>query len=187
MIDSLKEKAIPYISLADFDLSVQEIRQELLKPIGPEYESVISADITGEDAGAKQVDIGLGDAYKGLNLGSRAATTIFLYSFSGGTERGTNLEEIKRSATTMGHPSSVLTEAVEGLREKLFYLRHDGGRLISPTKPNLNRILLTRMDNIDQQTTDEFEGNALRNHLSSRNSRLSSAPGMDQTFQTVLI
>ena len=35
VIYSLKEKPIPYISLADFDLSVQEIRQELLKHIGP--------------------------------------------------------------------------------------------------------------------------------------------------------
>ena len=81
VIHSLKEKAIPYISLADFDLSVQEIRQELLKYTGPEYESVISADITGKNAGAKKVDVGLGDAYKGLRLGSRAATTVFCTHF----------------------------------------------------------------------------------------------------------
>ena len=167
VIDSLKEKAIPYISLADFDLSVQEIRQELLKPIGPEYDSVIAADITGKDAGAKKVDVGFGGAYKGLRLGSRAATTIFLYSFSGGPEKGADLEEIKRSGTTTGNPSSALTEAVNGLQEKLFYLQHESGRSYFTNQPNLNSILLIRMENINDQTIDEFEETELKKNLSS--------------------
>ena len=167
VIYSLKEAAIPYISLADFDLSVQEIRQELLKHIGGEYDSVIAADITGEDAGAKKVDIGLGDAYKGLKLGSRAATAVFLYSFSGGTEKGANLGEIKRSATTTGNPSSVLTEAVEGLQEKLFYLQHESGRSYFTNQPNLNSILLTRMENINERAIDGFEETELKKNLSS--------------------
>ena len=166
VIYSLKEAAIPYISLADFDLSVQEIRQELLKHIGGEYDSVIAADITGEDAGAKKVDIGLGDTYKGLKLGSRAATAVFLYSFSGGTEKGTNLEEIKRSATTTGNPSSVLTEAVEGLQEKLFYLQHESGRSYFTNQPNLNSILLTRMENINERALDGFEKEVLEKNVS---------------------
>ena len=166
VIHSLKEKAIPYISLADFDLSVQEIRRELLKHIGGEYDSVIAADITGEDAGAKKVDIGLGDAYKGLKLGSRAATAVFLYSFSGGTEKGANLGEIKRSATTTGNPSSVLTEAVEGLQEKLFYLQHESGRSYFTNQPNLNSILLIRMENINERALDEFEETELKKNLS---------------------
>ena len=166
VIDSLKEKAIPYISLADFDLSVQEIRQELLKHIGPEYDSVIAADITGKDAGAKKVDISLGDAYKGLRLGSRAATTVFLYSFSGGTEQGADLGEIKRSATTAGNPSSALTEAVNGLQEKLFYLQHESGRSCFTNQPNLNSILLIRMENINKRAIDELEENELKRNLS---------------------
>ena len=166
VIHSLRESAIPYISLADFNLSVQEIRQELLKHIGGEYDSVIAADITGEDAGAKKVDVGLGDAHKGLKLGSRAATTVFLYSFSGGTEKGANLGEIKRSATTTGNPSSVLTEAVEGLQEKLFYLQHESGRSYFTNQPNLNSILLTLMENINERVIGEFEETELKKNLS---------------------
>ncbi len=166
VIHSLKQSAIPYISLADFDLSVQGIRQELLEHIGLEYESIISADITGENAGAKKVDVSLGAAYNGLKLGSRAATTVFLYSFSGGTENGANLEEIKRSATTTGHPSSVLTEAVEGLQEKLFYLQHESGRAHFTNQPNLNSILLTRMENINERAINEFEEAELKKNLS---------------------
>ncbi len=168
VIHSLRESAIPYISLADFDLSVQEIRQELLKHIGPEYDSVVAADITGEDAGAKKVDAGLGDAYTGLKLGSRAATTVFLYSFSGGTESGASLGEIKRSATTTGHPSSALTEAGDGLQEKLFYLQHESGRSYFTNQPNLNSILLTRMENINERAIDELEETELKKNLSGR-------------------
>ena len=166
VIGALKEDQIPYISLGDFDLSVQEIRQELLKHIGPEYDSVISADITGEESGAKKVDLGLGDAYKGLKMGSRAATTVFLYSFSGGIEKGANLGEIKRSTVTTGIPSSVVTEAATDLQNKLFYLRHEGEKFYFSNQPNLNRLLLTRMENIRDSEINEFEESLVKRNLS---------------------
>ncbi|MBI4648362.1 MAG: ATP-binding protein [Bacteroidia bacterium] len=37
VIYSAKEKGLPYISLADFDLTVQDLRQELIKHIDPRY------------------------------------------------------------------------------------------------------------------------------------------------------
>ena len=166
VIHALKEKKLSYIGLADFDLSLQEIRRELLKHIGDEYDSVIAADITGDEAGAKKVDLALGDAYKGLKLGSRAATTVFLYSFSGGTEQGANLGEIKRSAVTTGIPSSVVVEAATDLQNKLFYLRHEGGKYYFSNQPNLNRLLLTRMENIRDSEIEEFEEALVKRNLS---------------------
>ena len=112
VIFALKERDLPYITLADFDLSDQEIRRELLKHIGPEYDSVIAADITDATAGARKVDQELGDAYRGLRLGTRTATTIFMHSFSGGVERGATLGEVKRHATTLSNPSSVIAETL---------------------------------------------------------------------------
>src|SRR4030067_2896683 len=44
VVHALKDSANPYISLADFDLANQEIRRELLKHIGPEFDSVIASD-----------------------------------------------------------------------------------------------------------------------------------------------
>ncbi len=168
---SLREKTLPYITLADFDLSVQEIRQELLKHTGPEYDSIIASDITSEVAGAKQVDVGLGDAYKGFRLGSRSATTVFLYSFSGKPNperKGADLREIKRNATTTGNPSSVVVEASEQLRSKLFYLQHDSERTYFANQPNLNRILQTRMENITDSKVDELEETVLKDNLSGK-------------------
>ena len=120
-----------------------------------------------KSAGAKKVDAGSRRClHKGLKLGSRAATTVFLYSFSGGTEKGANLGEIKRSATITGNPSSVLTDAVEGLQEKLFYLQHESGRSYFTNQPNLNSILLTLMENINERVIGEFEETELKKNLS---------------------
>ena len=165
VIHALKEQAIPYISLGDFDLGVPEIRHELLEHIGTPYDSVIAADITGDGAGARQVDNSVGDIYKGLKLGTRAATTIFLYSFSGGPEHGASLGEVKRSATTTGNPASVVAEANDQLKGRLFYLQHDDGRAYFTNRPNLNRILLTRIENIDDEKVAELEETLLNKNL----------------------
>ena len=76
------------------------------------------------------------------------------------------LSEVRRQ---QGNPSSVLTEAVEGLQEKLFYLQHENGRWYFTNQPNLNSILLTRMENINERQIDEFEEAVLKRDLSGRN------------------
>jgi len=157
VVYSLKGADKPYISLADFDLANQEIRQEFLKHIGPEFNSVIAADITDVEAGSEKVDVSLGSAYQGLKLGTRAATAIFLYSFSGGHERGTTLGEIKRVATTMQNPASGVAEAVEQLKGKLFYLQNVGEKYLFSNQPNLNRILLNNMENVKDEEIIEAE------------------------------
>ncbi|MDI6791676.1 MAG: DUF499 domain-containing protein [bacterium] len=165
VIHSLKGTDKPYISLADFDLANQEIRQELLKYIGAEFNSVIAADVTDVEAGSKKVDMSLGRAYQGLGLGSRTATTIFLYSFSGGQERGTTSGEIKRSATTTQNPASVVAEVTEQLKGKLFYLQNIGEKYFFSNQPNLNRILLTNMENVKENELVEMERELLRNNI----------------------
>ena len=166
VIHSLKEKELPYISLSDFDLGLQDIRWELLKHIGNEYDSVLAADITGDEAGAKKVDLDLGNAYKGLKLGSRAATAVFLYSFSGGVERGAVAGEIKRSAVTTGIPSSVVGEAANNLPNQLFFLRREAEKSYFTNQPNLNRILLTRMENIKDSEIEKMEEGLIERNLS---------------------
>lgn len=158
VVHALKDQNLPYISLADFDLANQEIRRELLKHIGPEYDGVIASDITGADAGAKQVNRRLGKSYQGLRLGERVATSIFMYSFSGGTERGLTLTEIKRNATTLENPASAVAEAVEDLKGRLFYIQYQAGKYFFSNQINLNRMLLIRMENIsDAEVTQQEE------------------------------
>lgn len=165
VIHSLKGTHTPYISLADFNLSIQEIKQELLKHIGAEFNSVIAQDISDHSAGSKRVDDSLGNAYRGLKLGSRTATTIFMYSFSGGQEHGATSGEIKRAATTLGNPPSVISEAMEQLKSKLFFLQSPGDKYYFGNQPNLNRILLTRMENIKDEDLLVLEKELIKGNL----------------------
>jgi hypothetical protein len=166
VVYSLMTSNKPYITLADFDLANQEIRQELLKHIGSEFNSVLAADITDVTSGASKVDFALGKAHRGLRLGTRAATAIFLYSHSGGQERGATLGEIKRNATTPDNPASVVAEAVEQLKGKLFYLQSVGEKYYFSNQPNLNRILLTNMENIREEKLVQTELELLRKSMS---------------------
>ncbi|MBL7062619.1 MAG: ATP-binding protein [Anaerolineae bacterium] len=180
VVHALKERELPYITLADFDLANQEVRRELLKHIGPEYDSVIAADITGQEAGARKVDGELGPAYQGLRLGTRVATTIFLYSFSGGVERGATLGEVKRSATTTGNPASVIAEAVELLKSRhLFYVQQQSGKYFFTNQPNLNRILLTRMENIEPTEIAVEEEALLKTRVGGRRLKVFLWPTSD--------
>ncbi|WP_456400322.1 DUF499 domain-containing protein, partial [Persephonella sp.] len=162
VIFDMKDKNVPYISLADFDLSNQEIRRELLKHIDSQFDSVIGADITSENSGAKKIDLKLGDAYRGLKLGTRTATTIFMYSHSGGVEKGATKDEIKRVATTLNNPASAIGETLDDLKNSLFYLQYENGKYFFTNEPNLNRIIITKMENIPQNRIDEFEKDILR-------------------------
>jgi len=165
VIYAVKDLNKPYIGLADFDLGNQEIRQELLKHIGAEYNSVLAADITDAHAGALIVDASLGKAYQGLRLGTRTATTIFLYSFSGGPERGTTIGEVKRSATTIENPSSVIMDAADILKGKLFYLQVMGDKYFFKNQPNINRIVLSKMENIKETDLVEAEREYLKSNI----------------------
>ena len=165
IIYSLRESGKPYISLADFDLSNDEIRREFVKYVGNEFDSVISADITEKDSGSKKVDEFLGKSFRGLKIATRAASTIFLYSFSGGIERGCHLGEIKRSATTIDNPSSVVAEAVEQLKSNLFFLQNINDKYLFLNQPNLNRIVLTKIENIKDKEVIELEDELLKKQM----------------------
>jgi hypothetical protein len=176
VIYALKESARPYITLADFDLANEQLRRELIKHIGSEYDSVIAADITGIGAGAKTVDKSLGKSFQGLALGSRSTRTIFLYSFSGGQERGAHMGEIKRSATTLENPSSVVAEAVEQLKTKLFFLQSSDGKYYFSDQANLNRIVVTKIENIKPGLLTDTEKQLLKSQLRRQDAKLKVFP-----------
>ncbi len=174
VIYSLKDSQKPYLSLADFDLGNQEIRQELIKHLGPEYNGVIAEDITDRNSGAKQVDESLGSSYRGLHLATRAASTIFMSSFSGAQIHGATLNEIKLSATTLDNPVNEISVVMESLRKRLFFLQESGDRYFFCNQPNLNKVLFVKMENIPdpeiddeerEQITELFRGGILKTYL----------------------
>ncbi|MCB2218983.1 MAG: DUF499 domain-containing protein [Bacteroidetes bacterium] len=167
VVSAVKDKNIPYISLADFDLSVPAIRNDLTKHIGDEYNTIIDQDISGVNSGASKVNHGSGDSYKGLQLGTRTATAIFMYSFSGGIERGITTQEAKRIATVYDHTASTITDILDSLNKKLFYMRYEAGKYYYTNEPNLNMILITKMENIKEGKVSENLENLFRSNLAN--------------------
>ncbi len=163
VVHSLKDSRIPFIRLGDFKLENEEIRRELVNYIGSEFDSIISQDITSSDSGSEKVNRNLGGAYLPFSFGTKCATAIFMYSFSGGQEKGATPNEIKLACADPSVPSSIVAEVITQLKENLFYISDTG--LFFNNQPNLNRILLDKMENISENEL-EYEEKILLESLS---------------------
>jgi len=162
VIYSLKDTKIPFIRLGDFDLSNDVIRRELIAHIGQEWDSIIAQDITSKNAGAKKVDEGIGTSYAPYKLGTVISTAIFMLSFSGKGERGTTTKELKLCNASPEFESSIIDTVINNLREKLFYLSDDG--LFFTNQPNLNKIMLSREENVPESKIYEKEREILQKY-----------------------
>jgi len=163
VVNRVLDKNIPYIRLGDFDLNNEDLRRELIKHIGQEWDSIIAQDIIGDISGAKKVDESLGTSYRAYKLGTVASTTIFIASFSGKGEKGMGVKEIKINTTYPEIPSSVIDTVISNLKEKLFYLSDEG--LFFTNQPNLNKILVSREENITEGDICLQEREILKRHI----------------------
>ncbi len=157
-------KTRAFIRLADFNLANPEIRRELLKIIGDQYDTVISADITSATAGAKKVDKAFGESLIPYRLGTKSATTIFMHSFHAGSKhhRGATLDEISLSTLDFGYSSSDVEAAVAKLEKNLFYLNKQNERYFFSPVPNLNKIIIDAMETIEESEVEELEKTRLQ-------------------------
>ena len=164
VVQDLLDKNISFIRLGDFNLNNDEIRRELIKHIGQEWDSIIAQDITSKGSGAKKVNGSLGSSYKPYRLGTAVSTTIFMMSFSGRGEKGTIVREIKLSTAYPEFSSTVIDTVIGNLKEKLFYLSDEG--LYFTNQPNLNRMIIAREENISDSSIYEEERRVMDTHIS---------------------
>ncbi|RME04985.1 MAG: ATP-binding protein [Planctomycetota bacterium] len=178
VVHRLLGRGIPFIRLGDFDLRDMELRRELIKYIGQEWDSIIAQDIVDKGSGAERVNRLLGTSYEPYRLGSVVSTTIFMMSFSGRGDGGgsavaeaalaSSVRELKLSAGLVYFSSTVIDTAISSLREKLFYLSDEG--LFFSNVPNLNRILILREENVTDGEIYEERREVIRRHI-ARESR----------------
>ncbi len=164
VVHDLMDKNLPFIRLGDFNLENQEIRRELIKHIGQEWDSIIAQDITSKSSGAKRVDKSLGSSYRAYKLGTLVTTTIFMSSFSGRGEKGISPKEIRLYCVYPAFSSTVIDTVLRELKEKLFYLSDEGYYFTN--QPNLNKIIVTRETNISEAEILEEERRIIERHLS---------------------
>jgi hypothetical protein len=165
VVNDLLDKNVPFIRLGDFNLKKDEIKRELIKHIGQEWDSVIYQDITSDESGAKTVDESLGSSYKPYKLGTVVSTSIFMLSFSGRGEREVSIRDVKLSTVYPEFSSTVVDTAITNLREKLFYLSDEG--LFFTNQPNLNKLILSREENIPDDMLYSEEVELIKKHISS--------------------
>ena len=163
---SLATSEKQFISLGDFDLSNNEIQQELIGYLDVQFHGVIAKDITGVDSGASKVNQLVPDQYKGKKLGIRAATAIFMYSHSGTTGvNGATESEIKRATCSRGIPSAQISEVLNQFRNQLFYLNITNEKYLFTKEANILKIKVDTMENIKQRDLDEAEKILIKNNI----------------------
>ncbi len=163
VVYSVLDQKLSFITLGDFDLKIEELRRELIKHIGQEWDSIIAQDITSENSGAKVVDSGLSKLNLPYKLGSSVSTAIFLMSFSGKGERGASIKDIKMSCIHPEFSSALIDTVINNLKEKLFYLSDEG--LYFSNQANLNKILVSREENVTDSEIYDKEKEILQKHI----------------------
>jgi len=136
-----KEKNIDIILPADIDFGNSEIRREFIKHIGNEYDSIISSDINNKSRLMDRQN----KTYK--HLTEHITTSIFFNSFCAGSyEKGIQLPYIKLSTLRQESVSTLVTEILKILEEKLWYLNVKNATYYFSNIPNLNRMILDKKE-----------------------------------------
>ncbi|NJF25355.1 ATP-binding protein [Thermococcus sp. Bubb.Bath] len=195
VVHSLMGRDVPFIRLSDFDLSVKTLRDELIDIIGESrYYSVLDADILSPNSGAKKVDKMVGESYEHYRIGTRAATTIFMYSFSGGEVKGATTKEIKLSCADTRYSSSIVGDAILYLKDNLLYLHYRDGRYYFSLEPSLNKLVVDEMNNVSDEQIGEVEYELLKGQLKGKHFKVylwptkpSDVPDNDPNLKLVVL
>ena len=155
VVNDLKDSGKPYITLADFNLSNDSIRQELIQHIGRGMNGVITSDITKSTSTSSNV-----------KHGQRCATTMFMHSFDQDGGKGATANEIKRSVSGEDVLPPDVGDSIERLKTKMYYMRERNGAYKFTSEPNINRM----KDDIDvpPDKLDEEEKRTLAKHCGTR-------------------
>ena len=164
-------QALPLISPGDVVFDDEQVRGTFFSQVGDRegFTGVLERDLTGANAGVKEIDRRLGgDSHRLLRLrvGSRVASATMLYSFGGRTdeERGVLESELVGALLAPDLDRNLLTTALADLREQLLFLHHSGRRYRFDKTPNLNQLLANEADKF---TGDEVT-DAVRKELERR-------------------
>jgi len=151
-----RRHAAPLIQPAHVNLDDGEIRAELLEYVDNKggYESAILSDIGGTgESKAPLLDRFTGGEYARHAIATGLATSIFMYSHSGATQRAASAERPQLWLATLqpGIVPALAADALDKLQRRLWYLEVREGAYRIDSQPNLNQMLVTRVDAIRQE------------------------------------
>jgi hypothetical protein len=149
----------PLIGPGDVDFADEATRGSFFSQVGERerYTAVLDGDVVTEGSGAKVVDRRVGADAPGLaqlDVGTRMATAIMLYSFGAreGEDRGVLESDLVASTLVPGLDRNVILAALHDLREEELYLHYTGRRYRFEPVPNLTKLV---RDEANKFTPDE--------------------------------
>jgi hypothetical protein len=153
----------PLIQSSLVNLENTKIRSHFITYIGNEYNSVIDSDVSGKSAKSLRIDRAMGSEYEKYGIAKSIATTIFLYSFNASGKGGITLPWIRISLLREGMPSTIVGDAVNKLKDELWYLHTDGVYSFT-IQPNLNRIIVDKEQAISSDRAMEEMEKAIKKY-----------------------
>ncbi|MBN1306185.1 MAG: ATP-binding protein [Anaerolineales bacterium] len=150
-----REKPIDLILPGDINMGFPGIREEFLKHIGKEYESVLSSDVSGHDAKSQALDV----ANKSWHhLAESISTSIFYHSFAADdSEKGINLSFIRLAVLRSDTIPALVTDILQRLSNSLWYLNSRGDAYYFSKIPNLNRMILDKKELFSESFEEEMQ------------------------------
>jgi predicted AAA+ superfamily ATPase len=134
------------IQSGSVNLGAAGVRGELIKHTGwgGTGHSVIDSDIAGKNAKAPEIDRQLGSEYAKESVSEKLARAVFMYSFSGGQQRGATLPQLRVAVLNPEMAPPFISDALDRMSKRLWYMYQDSGLYRFESRPNLNRILVDR-------------------------------------------
>jgi hypothetical protein len=134
------------IQPAHVNLGNSRIRREFVNLVDNAYETVIGADIAGHGAKAPQIDQELGGVYAQERIVEGLATSIFLYSHTGGTDKGAVLPQLRLALLHPEMAPALVSDALDRLVGRRPYYLYEDPKWRFDKVANLNKILVERED-----------------------------------------
>jgi len=137
-----KKRADALIHAGDIDLNHNEIKNELVELVDPEFRNVMEADLVGKGANAPLLDKENGGDHELYSVAQGLSTVAFLYTLEKGSASvGASENELHLGVARPGLSKSVIFDSMRTMGEKLHFISVDGGKYKFTVKPNLTRIL----------------------------------------------
>jgi len=169
VVEDLYEQEInlDLILPGDINLDNQAIKEEFLKHIGAEHESIISSDIANNGRAKSQILDKDNKEWK--HLAEQISTGIFLHSFTADQpERGTDLSYIKLAVVHSETIPPLVTEVLQKLKNQLWYLNTRNEQFYFSGIPNLNRMVADKKGRIQKKDVIEELRNRVKRNLGNK-------------------
>jgi hypothetical protein len=148
--------ARPLIGLGDVGLEDPQLRATISQILrGSNWDPVIASDIVPNDGKAYLLDKERGGEYAKHRLCQTTTTAIFMYSHSGGGERGVTEPRLRLALSQPeGISPTLLSDALSRMKGRLYYLYGNGGWVFK-VQANLNAVLSERMGQVKGRAIEE--------------------------------